>query len=155
MLYYQCTIIIIIFILIAKTKTKSNFIKKLIIYDTLHIICLRALSQTQQWKARTILKTSTDNHFSSCHSHIKYSGLAKPDIISTWWAFYFMMLVYEWLKGLITLAIALYVSDKLIGSFLANTEHSVKCPAYPCTFLSLWPFYFAIILTTQHLLCTL
>ena len=52
-----------------KKSLNSNFIKKLIIHDTPYITGLRTLSHTPQGQARTVPKTSTDNHFSSCHSH--------------------------------------------------------------------------------------
>ena len=148
MFYYHCTIIIFI------AATKCELCQKL------SSSCHLWLSHTPQRQARTVLKTQHwDNHWLSQFSlviHINCSGRAKPDISSTWWAFYFTMSGYTWLKGLIILTIASYGSDQLIGSFLANIEPSVKCPAYPRTFLSLWPFqYFAIRLTTRHSLCTL
>ena len=66
MFYYQCAIII--FTAATKNHKIYNFIKKLIIHDTPYITGLRTLSHTPQGQARTVLKTSTDNHFSSCHS---------------------------------------------------------------------------------------
>ena len=52
-----------------KKSQNWNFIKKLIIDDTPYITGLRTLSHTPQGQARTVLKTSTDNHISLCHSH--------------------------------------------------------------------------------------
>ena len=122
MLYYQCTIII--FTAATKKSQNSNFIKKLIIYDTLHAICLcmHCLThndrQEQYWRLQQIITVLV--------IHINCSGWAKPDIISTWWAFYFTMLGYKRLQRLITLATALYRSRQLISSFLANIKPSVN-----------------------------
>ena len=72
-----------------KKSQNSNFIKKLIIHDTPYITGLRTLSHTPQGQVRTKLKTSTDNHFSCCHSHQLLGGGVKPDTISTWpWVVY-------------------------------------------------------------------
>ena len=69
MFYYQCAITKYLQQQQQQKSQNSNLIKKLIIYDTPYIIGLRTLSHTPQRQARTVLKTSTDNHFSSCHSH--------------------------------------------------------------------------------------
>ena len=115
-------------------------------YTAYNSLC--AQSHTPQRQARTVLKTSTDNHFSSFH--INCSGRAKPDIISTWWAFYFTLSGYEWPKGLITLAIASYGSDQLIGSFLANIEASygLSTAVIQKVFVVLFCFVFVFSLLT-------
>ena len=113
-------------------------------YTAYNSLC--AQSHTPQRQARTVLKTSTDNHFSSFH--INCSSRAKPDIISTWWAFYFTLSGYELLKGLITLAIALYGSDQLIGSFLANIEASYGTAVIQKVFVVLFCFVFVFSLLT-------
>ena len=151
MFYDQCTIFIAA--TNKKSKTKNRALSKtssslILWYAAYKSLC--AQSHTPQRQARTVLKTSTDNHFSSFH--INCSGRAKPDIISTWWAFYFTLSGYEWPKGLITLAIALYGSDQLIGSFLGNIEPSYGLSTY---FPFSLAFYCAIILTTRRSLCTL
>ena len=81
-----------------------------------HTPCYNDRPQEQYWRLQQIIT-------SVLVIHINCSGRAKPDIISTWpWAFYFTMSGYEWLKGLITLAIQCFVRVRrqLIGSFLAN-----------------------------------
>ena len=68
MLYYQYTIIISIATTkIHKIRTWSKI--PIIIYNTPHIICLHTLSHTPQRQTRTELKTSTENHSNSCHTH--------------------------------------------------------------------------------------
>ena len=149
MFYYQCTIII--FIASTKKSQNSNFIKRFIIYDTPHIIRLRTLSHNRQeeyWRLQQIIR-------SVLVIHTNCSGRAKPDIISTWWAFYFTMSGYEWPKGVD------HFGECFVRVRPVNRLSSCKYRTFGQTFgLSTYfpsslAFYFAMILTTRRSLCTL
>ena len=121
MLYYQCTIIIATTTNhTIRTLSKSS----LFMIHGIYFACAHCLThyndkQEQYLRLQQIITSVLVIHINCCPA-------AKPDIASTWWAFYFMMSGYEWLKRLTILAIASYGSDQLIGSFLANIEPSVK-----------------------------
>ena len=121
MLYYQCTIIIATTTnhTIRTLSKSSSFMIHGIYFAGAHCLTHYNDKQEQYLRLQQIIT-------SVLVIHINCSGPAKPDIASTWWAFYFMMSGYEWLKRLTILAIASYGSDQLIGSFLANIEPSVK-----------------------------
>ena len=68
MFHYQCTIIIFI------AATKNHKIQTLsksssFMIHCIQFACAHSVSHTPQRQARTVLKTSTDNHPSSCHLH--------------------------------------------------------------------------------------
>ena len=152
MFYYQCTIIM--FIAATKKSQNSNFIKKLIIYDTPHIILLRTLSHTPQRPARTVLKTSASNCFSSCHSYQLLRSSKSRD--------------YQHLVGVLFHDVGVWMTKGVdhfgdcfervrpINRFFSCKYRTFGQMSGLSTYFPFsLAFYFAIILTTRRSLCTL
>ena len=121
-------------------------------YTTYNSLC--AQSHTPQRQARTVLKTSTDNHFSSCHSHqlLRWSKTRHYQHLV---GVLFHVVGVRMTKG------ADHFGDCFVRVRPVNRLSSCKYRTFGQTFgLSTYfpsslAFYFTVILTTRRSLCTL